>query len=667
MKKQHRFPNPTILTVIFTVFFCAAASAEIKYSIDASFEVDTALLSGTAHIELTAGDIPDDDVLFCNIVFEDGRKLEVKRLLVDGVETSIQMAGNWIAVPVPSERTSAGLAIEMEYQLTDVPEFEGVYTLDDNKRQGTWSSWYPRLVAKDGIPAASYEVNFTLGGPGFLASSSSIREVTENGNIKHYHLSDPSAEAMALLLSPIFHENRVQVADCNLGLFVREGSEKWGSLLLQNVAEVYGFYKEAIPAFARTRLDVVLAGEDYNKGMVSPFLVVIKDELDKMAEEFGGVFTSNFLRWKSSEALASVFWGSVVRQEENSIPWLREGLALYFAERYSEKALLGGPVFDNIRMFYLNAAAGKVSTSLNQTYTDAEKSGLDPDRVLAQSKGLWVVGMLADELGNNNFQRFLTRLVDTKTSEPITNARIQKLAEDVAGRSLEKFFAAWVRGDAKIDYGIGKLDNGNNVIRAEIRNHGTFDTPVEVTAIFEDGSSRRETVKPGDDSTWISFNGNQKVRRLIVDPDERLPDINRGDNMRSFGGSERIESLYSIDRYFDIGEITLVSPPVDSGESRIGEFEVTITNKSDNYASLGLRLTAAIPGQRNRGISRLFFEFSPGETRTLREKIVFPAEGKGLAHVSADYFRVSDREHFERLGRNDPASLTNYYVFNIAE
>ena len=60
-------------------------------------------------------------------------------------------------------------------------------------------------------------------------------------------------------------------------------------------------------------------------------------------------------------------------------------------------------------------------------------------------------------------------------------------------------------------------------------------------------------------------------------------------------------------------------------------------------------------------------EFAPHETKTLRDEVVLPDDGRGIARVRADYFTVRDRAQFEAIDNSSRPALTNYYALALDE
>ena len=202
-------------------------------------------------------------------------------------------------------------------------------------------------------------------------------------------------------------------------------------------------------------------------------------------------------------------------------------------------------------------------------------------------------------------------------------------------------------------------------MRVRVVSRGDAVMPATIKAVFLNGEEQEQTVEATPDGVWLDFKGSEDLRRVELDPERRLPDINRGDNVRSFATAERIELLYSIDREFDIGELIFDREILHEDGRRVGQFSLSITNLTDKPRAIGLRLTSRFPGARNRGLASLLIELSPGESKLVREKMPFSNDGRGLAEVRAEYYPVADREAFERIKRGDKPALVNTYIVDV--
>jgi hypothetical protein len=662
MRKLPRYTLlPALLSLLLLAAIASPAAAGIEYRITAELDPGAGSLSGRVVIELDGADLPTEDVVFVSNFFGDGRRLMIDGVKLDDRDASVLEGPAGAAIELPAKPTG-GLVLEIAFSLVAVPDNEGIFLLDDNRRGGRWSSWYPRL-SEPRSPDASYEISFALRGPGLVAHPAEKMVEEASGSGRLYRLSSQHEVSMPLIVSPIFVSQRAEVAGCDLGIFMREGSERWADNFMASAAEVYKYYSENIPGFARPRLDLVLAAGDYESGDFQPRLVVIRDELDEMAERFGGVFAANYLRWRVSLETARAFWAAHIRQPDGAIPWLREGMVLHTAEKYADYGLLGGPEFDNIRQFYLNAAAAGLDTSLDRTVDQAAAEGFDPMEVLARSKGLWIVGMLERRLGQGGWTRFVESLSARDAADPLTTDEIEALA----GGGLKEFFDDWVRGSVRLDYAVDRVREGRGGNRIRLISNGDAHEPVPVRAVYTGGEESTVTAEISGNETWVELPAQGELRRVEVDPERTLPDYNTGNNFRSFGSAERIETLYSIDNLFDIGELIFDRETTRSENGREKEFVLSVTNLGGQPRALGLRITTRFPGARNRGLKWVYIELAAGETKSIRDNVTFTNDAAGLAEVKAEYFVVADREQFEKLDIRSTPALVNFYVVDVPQ
>ena len=113
---------------------------------------------------------------------------------------------------------------------------------------------------------------------------------------------------------------------------------------------------------------------------------------------------------------------------------------------------------------------------------------------------------------------------------------------------LNWFFDQWLESTKHIDYAVGKIKTKNNKSIIELKRKGTMVMPLDVLIIKKDGEKIRVTVpvsdyiKPGaqnlpvwkgwdklNESYYIYTNG--KIKDVIIDPSDRLADINRINNV----------------------------------------------------------------------------------------------------------------------------------------
>jgi hypothetical protein len=194
---------------------------------------------------------------------------------------------------------------------------------------------------------------------------------------------------------------------------------------------------------------------------------------------------------------------------------------------------------------------------------------------------------------------------------------------------------------------------------------GTTLLPFTVRAYHEDGSWEDKIISAPEKQMRLEFPAKPRITKIVIDPETLLPDINRTNNVKSLAGSRRIAQLFSIDERFKIGDLELISRAFSARKKRYADAQITFTNLQDKPANLGLFFSSQFPGGRSRGLTNIFIELLPGETRTLQELISFPAVGYGLVNVEMRVFQISSQAAFQRLTKNSKPDTVYNYVFEI--
>ncbi len=131
--------------------------------------------------------------------------------------------------------------------------------------------------------------------------------------------------------------------------------------------------------------------------------------------------------------------------------------------------------------------------------------------------------------------------------------------EQATGLQLDPFFQQWFYGRERLDYGVKsvkrKTDSSDSRTEITLENRGRFVTPVPVAVILENGDTLFYTAapegmtyaRPGYTTlpTWHQFrrfdekytftvNDSRKVKKVVVDPENLLMDIDRTNNISGF-------------------------------------------------------------------------------------------------------------------------------------
>ncbi len=226
--------------------------------------------------------------------------------------------------------------------------------------------------------------------------------------------------------------------------------------------------------------------------------------------------------------------------------WLMDGMAEFASLMYFEQTLSPAEAQEHINKALVKALAYEGNTSIRQA------GGLDKDtpeyRSLVEYKGAYVLRMLRWVIGDDNFNKLLSRYVQQFQNTPASTDAFEKLASEVAGGDLGYFFDQWLNGSGvpefKVDYTIFREKNGYKVLGQVKQDLDLFKMPVEFQ-IQTDGDPEYARVEVAGPSSEFEAKTDRKPKAVVIDPKEKIlrmsPDIrisvliNRGEEFANDG------------------------------------------------------------------------------------------------------------------------------------
>jgi len=255
----------------------------------------------------------------------------------------------------------------------------------------------------------------------------------------------------------------------------------------------------------------------------------------------GGGRTPARLYGVVSHELAHMWWPMVVGSDEKAHAWMDEGLAS-FAEDLASPLLF--PEVDS-GLETMNGYLGLAGTDRETaSMRHADQYGPFGNRGMASyGKPATGLRMLRSILGPEVFDEALreyTRRWASKHPDPLD---LFWTFEDVAGRDLDWFFYPWMYTTRVVDQAVTSAtlsEDGSRVV-VEVRDLGEIPLPVHLIVELEEGEpvSARADVGAWNDGRLeleVEIGGRGRPARVVLDPDQMLPDVNRADNTRRVAG-----------------------------------------------------------------------------------------------------------------------------------
>ena len=237
--------------------------------------------------------------------------------------------------------------------------------------------------------------------------------------------------------------------------------------------------------------------------------------------------------------------------------WLSEGLAQYASVGYFERTygttdpnlllVTGSGVLEDFvakQFGYLNLREHMVELPyIRDVWSGFDEALVKPladlhyanaNAVRLYDKGSIVARALAAAVGSDAFDRVLERALAENGAGRLEPLTLQRLVEDATGRSFEAWFAAWVYGDASVDYSVTVVSRvqteSTYETQVRVRRDGGVAQDVEVEARLVSGATTRQTWDAVEQEALLVFRTPSPVSRVTVDPDHRLPDRDRINN-----------------------------------------------------------------------------------------------------------------------------------------
>ena len=222
--------------------------------------------------------------------------------------------------------------------------------------------------------------------------------------------------------------------------------------------------------------------------------------------------------------------------------WLVDGMAQFASLLYFEQTLSPAESQEHVNKTLVKALAYEGNTSIRQG-GNLEKDSPEY-RSLVEYKGAFVLRMLRWVIGNENFDKLLSRYMQQFQNTPASTEAFEKLTSDVAGGDLAYFFDQWLNGSGvpefKVEYTVFRMKDGYKVLGQVKQDLDLFKMPVEFQ-IQTDGDPEYARVEVVGESSEFEVKTERKPKSVVIDPREKIlrmsPDIriavliNRGEEL----------------------------------------------------------------------------------------------------------------------------------------
>ncbi|MHC4529391.1 MAG: M1 family aminopeptidase, partial [Planctomycetota bacterium] len=391
--------------------------------------------------------------------------------------------------------------------------------------------WHPKAVRRvDGDwhigieEFAQYRVSIGLLAQSLIpASGASVRRQEDEDGLWTVTYEASNIPDFSMVFSHADHVLSGTDGDVKINVFYLRDKDVAERML--NIAkDVIGFYRKMYGFYPDKILNIIaFDGQGFGGGPLGSNTVHVNKTFKR--SEDGTI-------WAVAHEIGHEYWGwNWVIDSNPRASWLCLGMGLWSDLQYMEAQDRGGQNA-NIQYDYLDAAKRGLNTKLENPAEKDLQNRMD-ESSLAHSKGYNIALMLEYLVGKDTFHKIAKRTLERFAHQTVTTQNFQSVCEEVFEQELDWFFHQWVYTNDTLDYAVVDVkpsqEGSKQQIVVSIEAVGSALMPVDVLLEFADGSIVSRHV-PRNERSCI-FTSDKVWRRVILDPNNCLPDRNISDNI----------------------------------------------------------------------------------------------------------------------------------------
>ncbi|MEW5767805.1 MAG: M1 family aminopeptidase [bacterium] len=486
-----------------------------------------------------------------------------------------------VKLPQPLEPGEL-LSLEIAFE-TRFPEN---YLMGDNscfRETYTWRfGWNPILRFRDNGAwsdkmtwgAGDYQVRLWVPAEFKVASGADIQTEELTGEEKVVTMGSRMVMGIPLSISQHYQELTVDYSIPTTIYYLPK--HKRAALKLKPlVGKIIDYYHQKLGRFPRSRL-VVVDNNIYG-GMAADGMVILGREAFKERDLLVPNLFDRLWEYILAHEIGHLWFGLSVNPDFDRDNFLSEALAEFVSISYFEDqyGLRGGNLLDNenkgllYSLIFPFLSRANLREHLSEfPYREVIKDHRDEEIIKhyreleyaetgvtrIYNKGYLVVRNLAHLIGEDKFWEILSAYAQEFAAKNPTSEDFERFTQTRTDIDLTSFFHDWLHGRDRVDYAIKKVKSESSgtgyLTKVSLENKGTIETPIEVEITTDEGEMVRERYAAG--SGEVAFHTRGKVEKVVIDPDFRVPDVNRLDNCKPRRVAVDFSSLFfpPLDAYY---------------------------------------------------------------------------------------------------------------------
>jgi len=456
-------------------------------------------------------------------------------------------------VPIQIRRSGRDNAEGIDYSMTQWYPKMAEYTADgwqthpyvEREFIGVWGNFDVKITI---------DSSYTIGGTGYLQNPQQVGHGYEDpaqplrrpgGGELTWHFYAPNVHDFAWAADPDYKHETYQVPDgptVHLLYVPSEATKHW-DILGKKTVQAIQFYNKHVGTYAYKQYSVVQGGDG---GMEYPMCTLITGE--RSPRSLVGVM---------AHELAHNWFYGMLGSNESRFPWMDEGFTSHFSARAMKELFnsKGNPLLGSYMGYLYIKYLGLEEPSNTQAdrFTTNMAYGIS-----SYSKPAAFLDQLSYVVGKNNFDRAIHRYFDTWRFKHPTPEDFERVVEKESDMVLDWYFNFWWNSTDEIDYSISDVSQRGDSVDVNLKRLGNATMPLDVQVTYKDGSKELHNIplglmrntKPAEeeygkrythpDWAWtlpeytMSFKPHGDIASIVIDPSNRLADVNRLNNRNHF-------------------------------------------------------------------------------------------------------------------------------------
>ena len=548
--------------ILFSCFFTLLTSensysAMNNYKIDAKLNSKQRSLSGTEEIIIYNNSKENLDTIFLSLGLNNSYDTKISITEVTNSDNTIlpsniyryRYLGKEIedraiyqvslhSILAPNE----SITLKIKFDVSNLAKINGIIFFDDNINNIFTSNWYPRVInfedgvwKKKDIDSNNYDLNLIINEDEFPIASA-IELNTENlktgGNKKITYKIDKS-RSFSLAVSNYISSETDQTKDGNIiKLYYKNNkASKFNKSILASAKEIMEFYYKIFGFYPYKQLAILPGNNALKGGYANTNMVILHQNYEKFEnfKEF-----EYDLKWNLAYYIAQQYFGHYVGESGEYPKWITSGASLYLANYYVREKNIKVDYFNKVIKNYVDAARSGFNTQIFQTTDEIKNTDFDWENIIEKGKSAQIFKLLEYRLGRKTLLDSLKEITIKYANSFVNYNKFESVLETQSNKKLDSFFAQWVKENKRLDYAVTKIVQnkiGNKYqVKITVKKLGKISMPVSLAITFKNGNKVFQLWEGDRSEAELTYEYNDKVKSVQLDPAETLPDIDLSNN-----------------------------------------------------------------------------------------------------------------------------------------